>query len=184
VIIEIVGDLNRLNTELGELIPSTVLRAGNTDDRVRLEAILDRLSKAPLPVVLPVHPRTEKRLQEYGLWGRATREPEVIGRMGYLDFVRLLDASKRVAIDSGGVQREAFYLDTPCVTIGEATEWTETVESGWNILAGVEQETISRPLRRIEIPEQKPTPCGDGNAAAKIVDVLEENTSEGEFYVS
>jgi UDP-N-acetylglucosamine 2-epimerase (non-hydrolysing) len=107
--------LKRLELEPGEFILSTVHRAGNTDNRDRLEAILDGLSNAPLPVVLPVHPRTEKRLQEYDLWERATGELEVIDPVGYLDFVRLLDASERVATDSGLSEvKYSMRLDMVC----------------------------------------------------------------------
>jgi UDP-N-acetylglucosamine 2-epimerase (non-hydrolysing) len=165
--------LNTLEPDSGKFILSTVHRAKNTDNRDQLEAILDGLTNAPLPVVLPVHPRTEKRLQEYGFWERATRELEVIDPVGYLDFVRLLDASERVATDSGGVQKEAFYLDTPCVTMRDETEWVETVESGWNTLVGARTAEIQRELRTASPQEEPSSPYGDGDAATNIVERLE-----------
>jgi UDP-GlcNAc3NAcA epimerase len=164
--------LEELELDPGEFILSTVHRAGNTDDPDRLDSILAGLAAAQLPVVLPVHPRTEKRLQEYGLWEKATTELEVVEPVGYLDFVRLLDASERVATDSGGVQKEAFYLDTPCVTMREETEWVETVESGWNVLVGSDGGAIERELKKGCSLEGKPTPYGDGSAAEQIVEVL------------
>ncbi|MFP8890750.1 non-hydrolyzing UDP-N-acetylglucosamine 2-epimerase [Natrialbaceae archaeon A-CW2] len=170
--------LDRVGIEDGEFILSTVHRAGNTDDPHRLDAIVDALSNAPLPVVLPIHPRTESRLREYGLWERATAALEVIDPVGYLDFVRLLDGSERVATDSGGVQKEAFYLDTPCVTMREETEWLETVDSGWNVLVGADREQIEKELRVNRYLEEKPTPYGDGTAAEQIVAVLADQTAE------
>jgi len=159
----------------GEFILSTVHRAGNTDDPNRLESIIEGLCRAPLPVVLPIHPRTEGRLQEYDLWQRATGELDVIKPVGYLDFVRLLDASERVATDSGGVQKEAFFLDTPCVTLRDETEWMETVESGWNVLVGADSSAIERGLRNDDVPTERPTPYGDGNSAEEIVERIHMN---------
>lgn len=170
--------LDRLELESSQFILSTIHRAGNTDDRDRLKAILDGLATVPLPVVLPIHPRTEKRLHEFDLWDRATTEYEVIDPVGYLDFVRLLDTSARVATDSGGVQKEAFYLETPCVTMRDETEWGETVESGWNVLVGADREAIKRELQLDKCLKEKPTPYGDGTAAAQIASVLSEHVAE------
>jgi len=164
--------LDDLGYNEGEFILSTVHRAGNTDDRSNLAAILDGLSSSPLPVVLPVHPRTEQRLHEFDLWERADSALDIIDPAGYLDFVRLLDGAERVATDSGGVQKEAFFLDTPCVTMREETEWVETVECGWNVMVGADNETISRELTIERSLSKKPQPYGDGNAAEEIVEVL------------
>ncbi len=170
--------LERFGLEENEFILSTVHRAGNTDDPGRLEAIIDGLSNVPLPVVLPAHPRTENRLREYGLWERATTELVILDPVGYLDFVRLLDASERVATDSGGVQKEAFYLDKPCVTMRDETEWIETVNSGWNVLVGADREQIEKELRVNRCLEEKPTPYGGGTAAEEIVSVLTDYIDE------
>lgn len=170
--------LERVGIEEGEYILSTVHRASNTDDPDRLESIVEGLSNGPLPVVLPVHPRTENQLREYGLWERATSELEVIDPVGYLDFVRLIDGSERVATDSGGVQKEAFYLDTPCVTMRDETEWLETVESGWNVLTGADREQIVTELRSNHRLDEKPTPYGDGTAGEAVMSVLTEHIDE------
>ena len=172
------GILDQLELESDDFILSTVHRAGNTDDRDRLEAIVGGLSDTPLPVVLPVHPRTKNRLKEYGLWDRTTTELEVIEPVGYLNFVQLLNASERVATDSGGVQKEAFYLDTPCVTMREETEWTETVECGWNELVGADPERIKEALQAENQLKEKPTPYGDGAAAEAIVEILRESLDQ------
>jgi len=166
------GIVERIGFAENEFILSTVHRAGNTDNQNRLESIIDALSNAPLPVVLPIHPRTENRLKEYGMWEQATSEIEIIDPVGYLDFVRLLDVSERVATDSGGVQKEAFYLDTPCVTMRDETEWVETVESGWNVVVGADRRAISKELSINRNLMEKPTPYGDGSAADNIVKIL------------
>jgi UDP-N-acetylglucosamine 2-epimerase (non-hydrolysing) len=166
------GILERIGLAETEFVLSTVHRAGNTDNQERLEAIIDGLSNASLPVVLPVHPRTENHLKEYGMWERATSEIEIIDPVGYLNFVRLIDTSERVATDSGGVQKEAFYLDTPCVTMRDETEWVETVESGWNVLVGADRRAISDELSMERNLSDKPTPYGEGSAAENIVKIL------------
>ncbi|MFC7071762.1 non-hydrolyzing UDP-N-acetylglucosamine 2-epimerase [Halovenus rubra] len=162
--------LDELSLADSEFILATVHRAENTDERANLEAVLTGLSNADLPVVLPVHPRTKKQLQAYDLWERASNQLTVIEPAGYLDFVRLLDGATRVATDSGGVQKEAFFLETPCVTMRDETEWVETVESGWNVLVGARTEEIERELRNASPPDELPSPYGDGDAATKIVE--------------
>ncbi|WP_256687770.1 non-hydrolyzing UDP-N-acetylglucosamine 2-epimerase [Halococcus qingdaonensis] len=158
----------------GEYVLATVHRAGNTDDRERLAAIMRALGAADREVVFPIHPRTADRLDTYGLRETVEQQLTVIEPQGYLDFVRLLDGAERVATDSGGVQKEAFFLDAPCVTLREETEWVETVDAGWNTLVGADEEAIERELQReITLPE-KPELYGDGNAAERMVALLEE----------
>ncbi len=164
--------LEDLGYEPDQFILATVHRAGNTDNRDRIESIISGLSRTSLPVAWPMHPRTEARLKEYELWDDVTGYFDVIEPVGYLDFIRLVDAAAQVATDSGGVQKEAFFLDTPCVTLREETEWVETVESGWNVLAGTGTEAIGRELASHDVPSQKPEPYGDGNAAERIVEAM------------
>jgi len=164
--------LDDLDVAPGEYVLATVHRQANTDDPDRLAHVVRGLSDAPLPVVLPIHPRTREALERYGLWDRAERELTVVDPVGYLDFVRLVDGAERVATDSGGVQKEAFYLDTRCVTLRDETEWVETVEAGWNELVGADANTISAALRRSDDLPPKPTLYGGGNAAERIVDAV------------
>ncbi|AEH35526.1 non-hydrolyzing UDP-N-acetylglucosamine 2-epimerase [Halopiger xanaduensis] len=166
--------LEDLGLEPDEFVLTTVHRASNTDERENLEAILDGLADAPLPVVFPAHPRTVNRLQEYDLWERATDDLEIIEPLGYLDFVRLLDTAERVATDSGGVQKEAFFLGTRCVTMREETEWTETVDCGWNQLVGPNADLIREGLTTDWEPQSNPQPYGDGSASRRIVGLLQE----------
>lgn len=164
--------LDELEVDPGAYILATVHRQANTDDPERLEQILDGLVDAPLPVVFPVHPRTQAALERNGLWERANRELTLLDPLGYLDFVRLVDGAERVATDSGGVQKEAFYLDTRCVTLRDETEWVETVESGWNELVGTDTEAIRAALRRTDELPPKPSLYGNGSAASRIVDAV------------
>jgi UDP-N-acetylglucosamine 2-epimerase (non-hydrolysing) len=165
--------LAELGVSEGEYVLATVHRAGNTDDRGRLEAILRTLSGLSEPVVLPAHPRTVARIEDFGIED-ATAGIRLIEPVGYLDFVRLLDAADRVATDSGGVQKEAFFLDTPCVTLREETEWVETVEAGWNSLVGTDPEAIRAALIGDRDRPPKPSLYGDGTAAEAIVAALAE----------
>jgi UDP-N-acetylglucosamine 2-epimerase (non-hydrolysing) len=163
-----------LGVSEGEYVLATVHRASNTDDPDRLAAILDALAEDPREVVLPAHPRTVHCMQEYGLYEDAQKRLTLTDPVGYLDFVRLQDCADVVATDSGGVQKEAFFLDTPCVTMREETEWRETVEAGWNELVGANREAIRRALSTAERPAEKPRPYGDGDAAAEITTVLDD----------
>lgn len=165
--------LDELGVEEGNFVLATVHRAANTDDPDRLASILDALADDPREVVLPAHPRTVNRMEEYGIYEDAKDRLTLTDPVGYLDFVRLQDAAEVVATDSGGVQKEAFFLDTPCVTMREETEWRETVEAGWNRLVGADGEAIRRALSTAEAPAEKPTPYGDGTAAATIAGLLD-----------
>jgi UDP-N-acetylglucosamine 2-epimerase (non-hydrolysing) len=165
--------IDNLPVQDGEYVLATVHRAGNTDDPARLESILDALIDVPTPIVFPVHPRTEAALRDHGLWDRAKAGLEMIDPVGYLDFVRLLAGAERVATDSGGVQKEAFYLDRACVTLREETEWVELVDCGWNKLVGADADAIRAALTEpIDLPP-KPSLYGDGNATDRIVEVLD-----------
>lgn len=170
--------LDRLSIEPGEFILSTVHRAKNTDERERLQSIFEALRDTDQPVILPLHPRTESRLRDYDMWEFANDCVEIIDPLDYVDFIRLLDTAKCIATDSGGIQKEAFFLDTFCVTLRDETEWVETVDAGWNTLVGADYDKITTALARDWVPpEQKPEPYGDGNAARAVRETLEEYVS-------
>ncbi|MDF9745983.1 non-hydrolyzing UDP-N-acetylglucosamine 2-epimerase [Natrinema salsiterrestre] len=158
-----------------EYVLATVHRAKNTDDRERLAGIVDALTRLATPVVFPAHPRTVDSLHEHGLWEQLTADVRVIDPVSYTEFIELVEGAHCVATDSGGVQKEAFYLDTPCVTLRDATEWTETVDAGWNELVGATPERIVDAVRAAENPPSKPDLYGNGNAAARIVTHLEHH---------
>jgi UDP-N-acetylglucosamine 2-epimerase (non-hydrolysing) len=157
-----------------DYVLATVHRAANTDDPDRLAAVVDGLARSPDPVVLPAHPRTRAALGEHGLRERAAAALHLVEPLGYLDFVSLLDGARAVATDSGGAQKEAFYLDTPCVTLRDETEWVETVEAGWNELVGADADAIAGALRSASASQSKPSLYGDGDAARRVATELED----------
>lgn len=163
-----------LGIATGDYVLATVHRARNTDDPDRLAAILDGLAAVDGPVVVPLHPRTADRLAAFDLHDRATAELDLVDPVGYLDFVALLDGARAVATDSGGVQKEAYFLDTPCVTLREETEWVETVACGANELVGADAAAIAAALADPTVPDEDPQPYGDGDAAGRIADLLAE----------
>ncbi len=156
---------------------ATVHRAGNTDDGDRLASIVDGLAGVSKPVVLPAHPRTVEALQREGLWERATDVLRLVEPVGYRTFLWLVTRADCVATDSGGVQKEAFYLDTPCVTLRETTEWVETVEAGWNTLVGADELRIVSAVEEADDPPAKPDLYGNGAAATRIAADLERRVS-------
>lgn len=162
-----------LDLKPSEYILATVHRTGNTSNASRLAAIVEGLATASLPVVFPVHPRTEAALKDYGLWETARDRLTIINPVGYLDFVRLLDGAALVATDSGGIQREAFYLDTMCITLRDETEWVETIDCGWNTLVGADSDRISRALVPVEPSQSKPQLYGNGRAAERVAEVID-----------
>jgi UDP-GlcNAc3NAcA epimerase len=148
----------------------TIHRAANTDDPARLRQIAQAISALGKPVIFPVHPRTQKFLRDYQItWSEQSR---LIEPVGYMDMLALVQAAHRVATDSGGVQKEAFLLGTPCVTLREETEWPETLEGDWNILVGSNPEAILAALNRPQPQPLSRHPFGEGDAALRIAQCL------------
>ncbi|HOF97639.1 MAG TPA: UDP-N-acetylglucosamine 2-epimerase (non-hydrolyzing), partial [Methanoculleus sp.] len=123
----------------GEYLVVTVHRPSNTDSRENMAAIIGALGEAGVPVVFPVHPRTRKFLLGYDLLAAMPENIRITEPLGYLDMLRLMAHAKKILTDSGGVQKEAYMLGVPCITLRENTEWVETVEAGWNVLVGAER---------------------------------------------
>ena len=151
----------------------TVHRAGNTDDAGRLGAILAALNRAPEPVIFPAHPRTRKAVQRLGF----VFAPHVrlIEPVGYFDMMVLEENARRIATDSGGVQREAYFLGVPCLTLRDETEWQETVTAGWNRLVGAETEHVLAEWATFAPPADQPSIFGDGTAGERIARNITES---------
>jgi UDP-N-acetylglucosamine 2-epimerase len=162
--------LGELGLEPGSYLVATAHRAGNVDRRDRLELLADLLAAMPAPVVFPVHPRTRLRLEETGLIDRLDGV-RVVPPLGYLDFLELARHARAVLTDSGGVQKEAYLLGVPCVTLRDTTEWVETVDSGWNVLVGLDRDAAIAALER-NPPAERPELYGGGHAAERVCDVL------------
>ena len=152
---------------------ATAHRAGNVDDPARLEQLVELLLAVPVPVVLPLHPRTGERLRSSGLLARLEHAEQVrlAPPLGYLEFTALLCHARAVLTDSGGVQKEAYLAGTPCITLRPSTEWTEPVEQGWNVLVDLDRSAMLAALDRRPPPERPPL-YGDGNAGQRVVAAL------------
>ena len=149
----------------------TVHRASNTDDATSMQRIAHALNMLDMPVIFPIHPRTQARMAAYDItWGEHIHFIEPVG---YLDMLTLEDAAHCIVTDSGGVQKEAFFLNTPCVTLREETEWPETVETGWNVLVGNDEKALIEAVYREKPTPSQHYPFGHGDAAARIAKSFE-----------
>jgi len=156
---------------------ATIHRASNTDDRRRLSDIIGAFNTLDLPVVLPVHPRLKKMMGEFGL--SFSGNVRTIDPIGFLDMVAFLDACKIVITDSGGLQKEAYMLCRPAVTVRDTTEWVETVQSGWNRLTAPADFKVAVAEALKPPPTDHPDFYGTPGVCERIVDVLEaENRTE------
>lgn len=164
--------LQDLNLSPKEFLLATVHRASNTDNKENLSSIVEALSDSRETIVFPLHPRTRKFLQEYNLWEKTHKKIKVIPPVGYLDMLKLESNARKILTDSGGVQKEAYMLGIPCITLRDNTEWVETVEEGWNILVGSNSEKIKKSINEFETPKETKKIFGDGNAARKIERLL------------
>jgi len=148
----------------------TLHRSENTGDLKRLSGILDAVNGLDETVVFPVHPRTSKVFAKAGCHLKS--HVQLIEPVGYLDMVALASAARLVLTDSGGLQKEAYWLGVPCLTLRDETEWVETVTAGWNTLVGSDSEKISRAVHSFAPANSRPALYGDGSAAVKCVDLL------------
>lgn len=172
--------LSRLELEPGSYTLATIHRAANTDDPIRLQQIVDIFNSAAETVVFPAHPRTRKALSQLG----AQFKPQVklIEPVGYFDIITLEANARMIATDSGGVQREAYFLGKPCLTLRDETEWIETVTVGWNKLVGTDPAQVLPVWFNFTPPAEQPPIFGDGNTGRHIVQILEEALSpQGTF---
>jgi UDP-GlcNAc3NAcA epimerase len=159
--------------EPGSYVLATAHRAGNVDDVGRLRRLVEVLLAMPLPVLFTVHPRTRRRLADADLLEQLERSGTVITAppLGYVEMAALLCNARAVLTDSGGLQKEAYLAGVPCITLRSSTEWTETVEHGWNVLVDLDPAAAREALAR-ERPTERPPLYGDGRAGERIVAVL------------
>lgn len=166
--------LNYLGLNNKEYIVATVHRASNTDNKNNLQNIANALYELNCIVVFPAHPRTEKLLKKYKLYDKLRNNIKLIEPLGFFDFIKLLNHAKVILTDSGGIQKEAYLLKVPCITLRENTEWIETVEDGWNILVGANKETIIKMVNEFN-PSVKThsNRFGSGNSGARITSIVD-----------
>jgi len=157
---------------------ATVHRAENTDDATCLTNILTAFSETAEPIVFPVHPRTRQKMIDLGLFNPQSqiRNLKLIDPVGYFEMIALEESARMVLTDSGGMQKEAYWLEVPCITLRDETEWVETVEAGWNVLTGADGHKILQAVQTFRPPLEHPPLYGDGNAAKTIVDRINRNS--------
>jgi UDP-N-acetylglucosamine 2-epimerase (non-hydrolysing)/UDP-GlcNAc3NAcA epimerase len=157
----------------GEYVLATAHRAGNVDDPARLALLVALLLAVPLPVILPLHPRTKARLRDADLLDRLERSEHVIltAPVGYVELTALLCNARAVLTDSGGIQKEAYLAGVPCITMRPSTEWVETVDNGWNVLVDLDRDAALAALDSRPTAE-RPDLYGDGAAGARVLQAL------------
>jgi UDP-GlcNAc3NAcA epimerase len=151
----------------------TVHRAENTDIEENLHAILAALGGLEERVIFPVHPRTRKRLAEMDWQPRP--HVRLLEPQDYFDVLVLEKNARLLLTDSGGMQKEAYCLGTPCLTLREQTEWVETVEAGWNHLVGTDTDRIIEVVKSVRQPAERRALYGDGRTSEAILTILEAN---------
>lgn len=171
---EVAGAVARYGMLDGQFALVTLHRAENTDDPERLAFLLSALTQvaAVMPVLLPLHPRTQAAIARAGLQPSGIT---IVEPLPYADMIGLLQSAAVVATDSGGLQKEAFFSCTPCVTLRDETEWVETVASGWNRLMPKDcADSVAQAVLQAAAapPSDRPLLYGDGDAAGKILDIL------------
>lgn len=166
--------LDRMGLQSYSYYMATIHRPENTDDRVKLQNIFDALGKLDKTVIIPMHPRTLDVVEEYGI--ETNMDNTIFDEpLDYYDTLVLLLNAKMVFTDSGGMQKEAYYLKTNCVTLRDETEWRGTVALGRNILVGADSEKIISACEKFKseiTSDYSATPYGTGNASEKIIDIL------------
>lgn len=176
--------ISDLSIKPGNFCLSTLHRQENTDDPSRLIQIFsafNELAQKECPFVIPLHPRTRKTIKNKR--HNMVKNPHVrlISPLNYLDMIALESHARIIFTDSGGMQKEALFARIPCITLREETEWVETVEAGWNYLAGADTQTIIEAFNAVKNLELEVPPdfYGEGNASQLIVESLISNTSFG-----
>lgn len=163
-------------SEASNYVVATIHRPANVDIPAKLKEIFEGLGSLNFSVIFPLHPRTRKILNSTTI--PVYKNIHIIDPLGYQDMLAIVDQATVLVTDSGGLQKEAYILKTPCVTVRTETEWTETVESGWNRLAAPERNAIVSGVQEASLqkPDSHPDFYGDGNAAKRMVAALNDNS--------
>jgi len=164
--------LSRLGLEPGGFLLATIHRAENTDEASRLGAIMDAFGRVAERIVFPIHPRTRQALEALGDPQARLANLTAIEPVGYLDMTMLERSARMILTDSGGIQKEAYWLGVPCLTLRRETEWVETVEAGWNKVVGTDGAAIARAVRDFRPPSAHPELYGGLGASARIAALL------------
>jgi UDP-N-acetylglucosamine 2-epimerase len=160
----------------GGYVLATAHRAGNVDQPDRLRRLVELLEAVPMTVLLPLHPRTDARLGAAGLRDRLAAAPRIVltEPLGYIELTAALCHAHAVLTDSGGLQKEAYLAGVPCITLRASTEWTETVDAGWNTLVDLDPAAALTALKEVATAVRAPRRdlYGDGRAGERVVEAL------------
>jgi UDP-GlcNAc3NAcA epimerase len=173
--------LEKFNLQSGNYILLTCHRAENTNDPDRLTGIVEAVNilSEEIPVIYPVHPRTREYIKKYGL--TFNNSVQTVSPVSYFEMLIMERHAGFILTDSGGVQKEAFFYQVPCVTMRDETEWVETVDLKWNIVTGADSEKILQAVKTFQQqppPKTDVNPYGDGDAAGKIVNELQKKSKK------
>ncbi len=166
--------IRKLGLSGKEYLLMTIHRPSNTDDPQTFSGILKAVSESPWPVVFPRHPRTKKVMNTPSVKQILSKikHLKIIEPVGFLDMLHLENHALKILTDSGGVQKEAFFLGKPCITLRTETEWVETVEAGYNIITGTETHRIVEAIQNFMPSHKRLNLYGDGHASDKIVEIM------------
>jgi len=159
-----------LDIQGGDFVLCTIHRAENTDDPQRLKDIFQGVGASEEQVILPMHPRTKAKVEDIGI--DIPENVRVIDPVGYLEMVWLEANCRCVATDSGGVQKEAYFFEKPCITMRDETEWVELIEAGWNILVGANSGKIVNAIHGCAIGSENELLYGEGRSGIEIVQLI------------
>ena len=168
--------LQDLDLQPNGYLLATVHRQANTDNPKNLRDILTAFAEIEEPIIFPIHPRTRQKIVEFDLLSPqpTMRNPKFIEPVGYLDMLMLEQSARMILTDSGGIQKEAYWLGVPCVTLREETEWVETVQAGWNILTSADPVQIVTAVHSFATPPIHPILHGGIQASELIGQLLEK----------
>lgn len=166
------GILKTLNLKKKSYILATIHRQSNTNSKKNMSNIFHALIDSKEKVVVPLHPRTKKYLIKYGLFDLVKSGLIIINPVKYIDILVLEKCAKKIVTDSGGIQKEAYTLKTPCITLDESTGWPETVEDGWNILTGADKNKILDAIKNFNPSKAQKNHYGYGNSVKKMIELI------------
>lgn len=173
--------LNVINLKHRQYIVVTLHRSDNTDTRENLARITNALIKIGemgRSIVFPAHPRTVKMLKIYGFYEKLKVNVKIIEPLGYLEFLKLMNHADKILTDSGGIQKEAYILNVPCITLFDKTPWQETIDDGWNVLSGVSTDNIVELALSFNPPQHHSNYFGQG-ACRKISNIIAQQYPGG-----
>ncbi len=163
-----------LNISTNDFVLVTIHRAENTEVPERLINIFKGLESSNATIILPLHPRTKSYLNKYKI--KPAKNIHIVESVSYLEMVWLEENCKLICTDSGGVQKEAYFFNKPCITLRDETEWIELVDNDWNCLVGANSEQIANKIKNFKIPNNSIKLYGDGNSAEIVVDMIKNHS--------